>query len=145
MKAFADDLSLLNCSSSDHQKDLVEIDAKCGELGLVVRPDKCVSMSFDGSKMESFGFSLSAGSTAFIQKKPTKVLDQTLGEDILSSKKAASKKLSIRFRNTLASIDSEPIRGEFKVWLLKHYVAPSMLFLFAVDKFSSLLFQTCKV
>ena len=62
VKAFVNDLSLINSSFSDHQKNLLEIDAKCGELGLMVRPVKCVSMSFDRSRMKSYHFTLSAGS-----------------------------------------------------------------------------------
>ena len=56
------------------KKDLLEIGAKCGKLGLVVRLDKGVSMSFNGSKMKSSYFSLSAGSTSLFKTNLPKFL-----------------------------------------------------------------------
>ena len=135
VKAFADDLSLIHSSPSVHQQELSATDSHCLDLDLVIRPDKCVSFVFDGSSMKSSSsFSLSSGQSIPIHVKPTKILGQTIGKDPSTTRSAAFSKL---FINALLNINSWPIRGEYKAWILKHYLAPSLFFHLAVDKFST--------
>ena len=60
------------------KKDLLEIGAKCGKLGLVVKLDKCVSMSFDGLKTKPSCFSLAASSTSLLKANLPKFLVKLL-------------------------------------------------------------------
>ena len=114
IKAFADDLTLINSSPSVHQQELSIIDSHCMDLDLEIRPDKCVSFVFDGSSMKLSPFLLSAGSTTPIQIKPTKILGQMLGKDTKTTRSAAFSKLEARFSTALSNIDCSPIRGEYK-------------------------------
>ena len=82
---------------------------KSGELSLILRPEKCVSFSFDGLKMKSSHFTLTAGSIASLQENSTKIFGQTLGKDLVYSRKVASNKLSARFKTALPAIDSQSI------------------------------------
>ena len=50
--------------------------------------------------------------------------------------KSCNKKLTKKLYDTLSVIDSRPIRGEFKVWIYKSYLAPSIQFHLSVDKIS---------
>ena len=43
-KAFADDLTLCSESLTEHQGVLTDLDNICKELGLTIRPNKCVSI-----------------------------------------------------------------------------------------------------
>ena len=136
VKAFADDLSLIHSSPSVHQEELQIIESHCQDLDLKIRPDKCVSLAFNGTSMMKFTCPLSSGPTAPIQTKPTKILGQMIGKDATTTRSAASTKLKSRFLTALSNIDSRPIRGEYKAWILKNYLAPSMFFHLAVDKVS---------
>ena len=91
MKAYADDLTLLSQSRDDHQSALSTVDNACRDLGLEVRPDKCVSYCFNGMKsLPRTIFSLSKGNTRNISSGPTKFLGETIGITTQLSKRAAS-------------------------------------------------------
>ena len=131
VKAFADDLSLIHSSPSVHQQELSAIDSHCLDLDLVIRPDKCVSFVFDGSSMKSSS-SFSLSSAQIMSSLPRSLVK--LSARILQP---PDLQLSQRFINALLNINSRPIRGEYKAWILKHYLAPSLFFHLAVDKFST--------
>ena len=120
VKAFADDLSLIHSSLSEHQVELLAIDNHCCDLDLKIRPDKCVSLVFDGSTMKPSSLPLSAGFTTPVANKPTKILGQTLGKDVATSRSAASSKLKARFFTALSNIDSQPIRESIDFEALRH-------------------------
>ncbi len=105
---YADDTTLLSASPEDHQTALRQVDSKCSDLGLEIRPDKCVSYDFDGRKMNSHS--------------------QTIGANPTNTKLHAGKKLTERVYTALNEIDQRPIRGEYKAWIYKFYLVPSLLF-----------------
>ena len=51
-------------------------------------------------------------------------------------RQASEKKLEFKLLTAIKKIDDRPIRGEFKIWILKNYLAPSILFLLTVDLIS---------
>lgn len=66
-----------------------------------------------------------------------------MGKDIPTTRSASTAKLKARFLSSLSNIDSRPIKGEYKAWpwIVKHFLAPSLFFYLAVDKFSESALQ----
>ena len=78
-------------------------------------------------------FPLSNGSTRNIAKAPTKILGRLVAVSPSESKHHAAKKLEKTILLAMQRIHERPIRGEFKVWIWKNYLAPSLHFLLMVD------------
>ena len=78
-------------------------------------------------------FSLANGSTRNIADAPTKILGKFLSKSHSSAKKALASKLDNEVIAAMKRIDDRPIRGEFKVWMWKNYLAPSLRFMMMVD------------
>ena len=136
-KAYADDLTILSTSKSDHQLTLSSINGSCQDLGLEIRPDKCVSYCFDGQKpLARLSFQLLEGCTSNISTAPTKFSGETLGITPTMTKRFTGKKLCSKIYDLLTKINERPIRGEYKVWIYKCYLIPSVLFNLTVDKIS---------
>jgi len=113
---------------------LLELDDKCSEIGLQIRPDKCVSYVFNGQKICSgTTFKFQQGSTKNITSAPSKFLGQTLGANSRSTRSLSSKKITEKVYSALYQIDQRPIRGEYKAWIYKFYLVPSLFFNLAVD------------
>ena len=94
---YADDTTLLSTSPEDHQSALNDIDCKCSDLGLEIRPYKCVSYVFDGRKVNNrTTFKLHQGSTFNITSAPTKFLGQIIGATPTNTKLHSSKKITER-------------------------------------------------
>ena len=75
VKGFADDLSVFSSNISDHQSLLSDLSIYSQNLNLTLRPDKCVSVIFNGSMMDhKTTLSLANGSTRNIAEAPTKIL-----------------------------------------------------------------------
>ena len=97
-KSFADDLSVFSSSIKDHHPLLLAIDDKCSDLDLTLKPEKCVSIVFNGVKMDhTMSFPLKNGSTRNIADAPTKVLSKLIAVSTSQTKSAASSKLEKRF------------------------------------------------
>ena len=126
---YVDDTTLLSALAENHQTAMRQVDSKCSDLGLEIRPDKCVSYVFDGQKLNSrTTFEVHHGSTRNITSAPTKFLGQTIGANPTNTKLHAGKKLTERVYTALNEIDQRPIRGEYKAWIYKFYLVPSLLF-----------------
>ena len=52
VKGFADDLSVFSSNISEHQSLLSDLSTYSQDLDLILRPDKCVSVIFNGNKMD---------------------------------------------------------------------------------------------
>ena len=105
------------------------MDDKCSDLNLTLKPEKCVSIVFNGSKMDhTTTFSLRNGSTRNIADAPTKLLGKLIAVSTSKTKNAATSELENRILSALKRIDERPIRGEYKVWIWKNYLAPSLHF-----------------
>jgi len=64
-----------------------QVDSKAREIGLLLKPSKCVSLLFDDSKLLSDGISLLG--TKLIMESPTKFLGKLIGVSVHSTKIAA--------------------------------------------------------
>ena len=103
----------------------------------MIRPDKCVTIVFDGKKIiKNHRIELTDGWTRSISEGATKFLGATIATSRQSIASTAKKQLEEKFSLALKSIDSRPIRGEYKVWIFRNYVVPSSRFLLTVDPIS---------
>jgi len=108
-------------------------------MDLVIRPDKCVTIVFDGKKIIiNHRIELTDAWTRSISEGATKFLCATIATSHQSTSSTAKKQLEENFSLALKSIDSRPIRGEYKVWIFRNYiyVLPSSRFLLTVDLIS---------
>ena len=101
------------------------------------RPDKCVSYGFDGIKPHPrLSFQLNDGCTSNIATAPMKFLGETLAISPFQSKCLSAKRLCTKIYDLLKKISERPIRGEYKVWMYKCYLIPSIQFNLTVDRIS---------
>ncbi len=122
VKAYADDLTIISNHKDAHQ-DILSIWDEAS-LSREIKPEKSISYCFDGQK------------TRNISTGPTKFLGETIGLTLHQSRKAATVKLTKKVYDVLDKINARPIRGEYKVWIYKSYLAPSTQFHLAVDRIS---------
>ena len=123
VKAFADDLTIITSNYSDHKKTLCSIDSHCLEVDLMLRPEKCITMSYTGSQFDTkASVHLSGGSTVNIIKKPAKMLGRLIKQSNRSTCSQASQQLLSHFKVCLENLNSRPIRGEYKLWTLFSYI-----------------------
>lgn len=76
----------------------------------------------------------SDGSTHIISEAPTKIVGHLINS--AKSKTDSAKKLESKLLPAVEKIDSRPIRGEYKTWILKHYLAPFIHLLLMIDTIS---------
>ena len=120
---------------SAHSSALKIIDQKASSLDLNLKPEKCVSFLYDGKDIDKRStFSLSHVSTRNISVAPWKVLGHILAVSPTGSRKASAKRLDDKLLSAVKNIDNRPIRGEFKIWILKNYL--HLHFLLMVDLIS---------
>ena len=129
VKGFADDLTVISRSLSSRQRVLETVVTKCMALDLHVRPNKCLSILYNGKKwLDDSSVQLLPGRTNSIRTAPTKFLGRHIGQNRSTTRQATSSRLLKTASKALDEIDKQPIRGEYKCWILKHYVAPSLHF-----------------
>ena len=134
VKGFADDLTVISRSLSSHQNLLETTVTKCIDLDLYLRLDKCVSILYNRKKLlDNSSVQLPLGRTSSIPTALTKFLGGYIGHSCSVTTKSASSRLLKTASNALGEIDKQPIRGEYKCWILKHYLAPSLHFYLAID------------
>ena len=96
---------------------------------------KCVSYIFNGKKTHNrTTFNLQQGTTCNITSAPTKLLGQTIGANAQTTKSLSAKKITEKVYRALDEIDKRPIRGEYKVWIYKSYLVPSLTFNLTVER-----------
>ena len=138
VKGFADDLTVISSDKHSHKQAHSEINEKCTGLDLHIRSDKCVSLSFDGRKFDqNFKVALNEGTTRNISESGVRFL----GRLLMGAPKATCSRSSTTFVSTfctaLQALDARPIRGEYKLWIYQHYLAPSTHFYLAVNSTSA--------
>ena len=74
-----------------------EVDSKTREIGLLLKPSKCVSLLYDGLKFLSEGITLLGGTTKSIIDGPTKFLGKLIDVSVQSTKIKAGKCMIDRF------------------------------------------------
>jgi len=89
---------------------------------------------YDGKKMlGNATFPLKEGSTRNISTNPTKFLGHTLCHTQPATSKESGKRFMNSFLEKLSSLDASPIRGEYKLWILRRFLIPSFHFVLSVD------------
>jgi len=132
-KAYADDATLISTSEEVHTKVLKEVDLKASDIGLKLKPSKCVSLLFNGTRFCSTGISLSGGTTKTILDGPTKFLGKLIGVSAHTTKVASGKAIFDKFSDLLQKVDKLPVRPEYQVWIYRNYVLSIIRFHLTVD------------
>ena len=125
-------MSIISDSFDEHVKTVQKIDQNLREIDLVIRPDKCVTLQFNGKKVLDQCVDIIDGETRSIVEKDTKCLGASVASPRQKTSSIAKRRLKERITKALKSIDSRLIRGEYKVWIYRNYVVPSSRFLLAV-------------
>ena len=134
MKGFVDDITIISANCSEHQEILSFTDVRCREVNLCIRPQKCFSMVFDGKSVAKYSsFDVGDGQTTSIREHPTTFMGSTVCHSPQWSKRAASESFLKGFLTNLCKLDSTPVRGEYKVWIYKCYLVPSLCFKLPVN------------
>ena len=109
------------------------------ELG----PDKCVTISYDTKRMvRDAKIKLQKSSTHCITSDSTKFLGHLLGKSFQASQQAASEKIKNKVSKALKLTNQRPVWGEYKVWIYKNYLAPSLFFLLSVDSIPDVVIRS---
>ena len=141
VKAYADDLTIITENPVDHQLVLSFANDKCRDIGLTIRPDKCFSLVTDGKSVTNATFTVGDGHTSNINDHPTAFLGSTVCHNACQTKRTASESFDKLFTSILSRLDRAKIRGEYKVWIYKRYLVPSLHFKLSVNPIST---QTIK-
>ena len=138
MKGFADDLTVLSSSKTEHENTLSDVNQKCNDICLEIRADKCVSMVFDGCEVKrKTTFKLGEGLTRSVTDGSTKCLGSLFAISPQATRKEAGKVLLESFSEKLSNLDKAPIRGEYKLWIYKRYPTQSIRFFLSVNPIPS--------
>ena len=130
VKGYADDATLISTSKEIHTTVLSKVDFKAREIGLLLKPSKCVSLLYDGSKFLSNGISLIGGTTKSIVEGPAKFLGKLIDISVHSTKIAAGKSMIDRFTTLLSKMSLWP---EYKVWIYRNYILSIIYFHLTLD------------
>ena len=142
IKGFADDLTLVSSDKEDHRNALSRIDLCASDLDLAIRADKCYTLSLKGLKQDKkFSVALVSGKTTPISKADTKFLGRYIACTPKSTTTLYNDSISSKFKEAIEKIDTKHIRGEFKVWIYHHYLAPSFHYFLAVNQTSTTRIQ----
>ncbi|XP_065896220.1 uncharacterized protein [Dysidea avara] len=133
VKGYADDATLISTNLETHSSVLQEIDKKAADLDLTLKPSKCVSFLFDGSKHLSQRIPLSGGTTKLITEGGTKFLGKLIDVSLSATKSIANKNMTSRLSGLLTATDSLPVRGEYKLWIYRNYILSLLRFHLCVD------------
>ena len=132
-KGYADDI-LITTTSVNALKDTLQLaDNHCTSIGLELRPDKCAVYSKPGKRVShSTQFELRGTLIPNIALTPNKYL----GAWLSTNPSTAGKDLANNFSSMLRNINDRPIRGEYKLWIYRNYLLPSLQFYLAVNQIS---------
>ena len=134
--------ALLTTSPSDVKEHQQRIESTARYLGLSLNPTKCVSLTLaNGKVIPDCSIPLLNGSTRSILDHPTKFLGQVVTAYPLLTKREASKCLQQKVETALKHTNERPIRGEMKMWIVSHYLLPSLHFHLQVNPISSTLLK----
>jgi len=112
---------------------LQELDKRAADMDLMLKPSKCVSFLFDGSKHLSQGIVLSSGTTRLISEGGTKFLGKLVDVSLSATKAVANRKVLSFLTELLSATDLLPIRGEYKLWIYRNYIISLLRFRLCVD------------
>lgn len=101
---------------------------------LNIRPDKCYSLLYDGKVATRLPcIIVGGGTTTNVVAKPTTFLGSIVTCSSSSRKKESNSALSSTLPSYLQHLDNTPVRGEYKVWMYRRYVIPSLHYKLSVN------------
>ena len=94
----------------------------------MLKPFKCVSLLYDGSKFLPNRIFLLGGATKLIVEGPTKFLGKLIDVSVHSTKITVRKSMIERFTTLLSKVDKMCLRPEYKVWIYRNYILSIICF-----------------
>ena len=94
----------------------------------MIQPDKCVTLQFNRKKHLYHFVELVDGKTRSILEKDTKRVGAIVASSRKKTSLMAKRQIEKRITQALKSIDSRPIKGEYKVWIYWNYVVHHLIF-----------------
>ena len=79
VKGYADDLTIITSSCSDHQEVLSQINKRCSDVCLTIRRDKSFSLVIGSCKKDKSVFKVADGMTDDIKNSPTTFMGSVVG------------------------------------------------------------------
>ena len=124
VKGFADDLTIISQHEQEHASALHTVSNKCSDIDLEIRPDKCVSVVYSGSKIKkTCSFPIGEGHTRNLSSgAAARFLGHTLAHSLSVQRNLSSEKITNLFINMLEKVNEAPLRGEHKLWIYKRYL-----------------------
>ena len=119
-------------------QDLVTlVDDRCRDVFLNIQPHKCYSLLYDG-KVATRLPCITAGDGNIINvvEKPTTFLGSIVAGIQKSRKRASNSAFSVALNSHLQHLDDTPVRREYKVWMYRRYVMPSLHYKLSVNSTS---------
>ena len=125
---FADDFNIISRSSTKHNKLVKDVEKKLSSMGLILKAQKCRSLSIQGGKSKNLTFTLNNSGKPFnipsVLEKPMKFL----GSEVLgnTSPSVIFALMKTKLETKLQNINKSTLRGEHKVKIYVRYALPSM-------------------
>lgn len=133
--AYADDTVLISNSAQSHQNLSDLFYAKTSEIGLILRPDKCISWKVERKKIESFSVNIGENTSRSLATKPEKYLGVL---QCIGGCQEASKILLKDFKIKCDRLfNYRYISNVIKEKMFRLYLLPSYYFIFMTSEISS--------
>ena len=127
---------MFSSSREVHVAAVQSIHKHCSDLAFALKSSNCVSFGYDSKEVLNSAtctFPIGDGSTRNISTGPTKFLGHTVSYNLRATAKASCKRFVPSFLEKLVKLDLSPIRGEYKLWILRTFLMPAFHFVLAVD------------
>ena len=109
VKGFADDLTIISQYEQDHASVLRTVSKKCSDIDLEIRPDKCLSVVYNGSKVKkTYSFPIEEGHTRNLSGDAASFLCHKLANSLSVQWKLSNEKITNHFLKILGKINEAP-------------------------------------
>ena len=125
---FADDINIISRNSTKHSNLVKDVENKLDSMGLILKAQKCRSLSIQGGKTNKCIFTLNNSGQPFdipsVLEKPMKFLGSEVSGNTSTSVIFAF--IKAKLETKLQNINKSIMRGEHKIRIYTRYALPSM-------------------
>ena len=127
---YADDFCLITTNKRTHQRIMTAINSKIDTMGMKLKPVKCRSFSIKSGSPSDLNFQIGENIIPTIFHEEQKFLGKVLFPFGKSSD--TYKYIHSELLQKLSNLDAVLIRDEFKLWIYKNYLLPSVRFILTI-------------
>ena len=134
---FADDFNVITRDNTQHQNLVSNVEQKLKTMGLVIKPQKCRSLSIQNGKTVNIQFQIhdNVGNPvkiASVIEKPLKFLGSEVTAD--NTPNAMFAFICSKLKEKLKNIGNSSLRAEYKLNIFSRYTLPSMRYYLSVHQ-----------